>query len=322
MLYPLRFHPFYKRYLWGGRRFETSLGKSLPPGNDYAESWEICDHGADQSIVAWGPLAGRTLAGLIAEHGRDLLGRHHPRPQFPLLAKFLDVTQTSSVQVHPNDVQAAKLNPPDSGKTEAWVILETEPESLIYAGLKPGVKRADLEAAVQQGRCQEFLHFFHPQVGDCVYLPAGTVHCLGRGLLVAEIQQASNTTFRLFDWKRLGPDGKPRPLQIQQALDVIDYQRGPVNPQLEQTTDRAAAKRLVAGEKFVLDRCSFDAACEIGGDDRFHILTVLEGSLRMEGDPAPAPMSRGATALIPAALGKVRLSPQNNVVALDAFLPE
>src|SRR3989304_1162494 len=107
MLYPLRFHPFYKQYIWGGRRLETSLGKVLGSGNNYAESWEICDHGTDQSVVAWGHLAGKTLTSLVAEHGRELLGRHYPRPHFPLLLKFLDAAQTISVQVHPNDAQAA-----------------------------------------------------------------------------------------------------------------------------------------------------------------------------------------------------------------------
>lgn len=178
-LYPLRFHPLYKRYLWGGRRLETALGKPLPPGDNYAESWEICDHGADQSVAAWGPLAGKTLASLVREYGRQLLGRHHPKSQFPLLVKFLDAAQSLSVQVHPNDVQAAGLNPPDSGKTEAWIVLEAEPESRIYAGLKAGVKRSDLERAVREGRCEDCLHYFHPQIGDCVYSPAGTIHALG-----------------------------------------------------------------------------------------------------------------------------------------------
>jgi mannose-6-phosphate isomerase len=139
MLYPLRFHPIYKRYMWGGRKFETSLGKALGPGGNYAESWEISDHGGDQSVVAWGPLEGVTLAALVAGDGGELLGRRHPQSRFPLIAKFLDAQQPLSLQVHPNDAQAAGLNPPDFGKTEAWIVLEAEAESQIYAGLKPGV---------------------------------------------------------------------------------------------------------------------------------------------------------------------------------------
>jgi len=322
MLYPLRFHPVYKRYLWGGRKFETFLGKSLPPGENYAESWEICDHFPDQSLVARGPLAGVTLTALVAQHGRELLGKHYPQSRFPLIVKFLDAAKTLSVQVHPNDAQAARLNPPDFGKTEAWVILEAEPESLIYAGLKPGIDRQDLETAVREGRCQDCLHSFHPQAGDCVYLPAGTVHALGAGLLVAEIQQSSDTTFRLFDWNRLGPDGKSRPLRVEQALNVINYQMGPVNPRQPRAANRAGVSRLVDCEKFVLDRWAFDCPCEIGGDDCCHILVVLEGLLEIEGDSALSPVSAGGTALLPACLGPVRLTPQKKVVALDVFLPD
>jgi mannose-6-phosphate isomerase len=322
MLYPLRFQSLYKQYLWGGRKFETTLGKSLGPGENYAESWEICDHGADQSLVAWGPLAGMTLAALVARNGSELLGRNHPQARFPLIAKFLDAQQPLSLQVHPNDAQAAKLNPPDFGKTEAWIVLEAEPGSQVYAGLKSGVDRTVLESAVRQGRCQDYLHYFHPQAGDCIYLPAGTVHSLGAGLLVAEIQQASDTTYRLFDWNRLGPDGKLRPLHIEQGLSVINYQIGPVNPQQPQTVDCAGASRLVSCDKFVLDRRTFDASCQIGGDERFHILIILDGSVRIEGDPAITPMSRGDTALLPACLGPVRLVPQTSTIALDAYLPD
>jgi mannose-6-phosphate isomerase len=322
MLYPLHFQPLYKQYMWGGRKFETSLGRVLGPGENYAESWEICDHGADQSVAAWGPLAGATLGQLVAQHGQDLLGRNHPQTRFPLIAKFLDARQTLSVQVHPNDAQAARLNPPDSGKTEVWIILEAEAEGLIYAGLKPGVDRPALESAVREGRCEDCLHSFHPKAGDCVFLPAGTVHSLGAGLLAAEIQQSSDTTFRLFDWNRLGPDGKPRLLHIEQGLQVVDYKTGPVNPQRSQAADRAGASRLVACDKFVLDRLAFDAPRKIGGDNRCHILIILQGSLLVEGDPAMAPMSRGSTALIPACLDRVRLIPQKSVTALDAYLPD
>jgi mannose-6-phosphate isomerase len=322
MLYPLRFQPLYKQYIWGGRKFETSLGRALDPGENYAESWEICDHATDQSVVCHGPLAGVTLAELVARHGRELLGRNHPQPRFPLIAKFLDARQTLSVQVHPNDAQAARLNPPDSGKTEAWVILEADAEGQIYAGLKPGVDRPTLEHAVRNGLCADCLHSFHPQAGDCVFLPAGTVHSMGAGLLAAEIQQSSDTTFRLFDWNRPGPDGKPRPLHIEQGLQVVNYEIGPVNPQQAQATDRAGASRLVACDKFMLDRFTFDAPRDIGGDDRCHILIILEGSLLVEGDPSLSPMYRGNTSILPACLGRVGLIPQNRVVALDAFLPD
>jgi mannose-6-phosphate isomerase len=266
-------------------------------------------------------LAGATLGELVEERGSELLGRHHPQDRFPLLLKFLDATRTLSVQVHPDDARAARLDPPDLGKTEAWVVLAADPGSTIYAGLKPGVGREALAVAIRHRRCQELLHRFQPEVGDCVFIAAGTVHALGEGLLVAEIQQSSDTTYRLFDWNRAGPDGVPRPLHVEQGLEAIDYDRGPVGPQRPQATDRAGVSRLVACEKFVLDRWRFDAPEPAGGDRRCHIITVLEGSLRVEHDPTGREIPPGGTVLLPAERGQVELSPQGTTVLLDAYLP-
>jgi mannose-6-phosphate isomerase len=320
-LYPLHFRPLFRRYLWGGRRLGTLLGKPIGPEDDYAESWEICDRGPDQSVVEQGRLAGVTLGQLVRERGEELLGRHHPQGRFPLLLKFLDAHRTLSVQVHPDDARAALLDPPDLGKTEAWVVLAAEPGSTIYAGLRPGVGREALAEAIRQRRCQELLHQFQPEVGDCVFLPAGTVHALGEGLLVAEIQQASDTTYRLFDWNRLGPDGRPRPLHIERGLEAVDYGLGPVGPRRPQETDRRGVSRLVACDKFVLDRSRFGAARPAGGDRRCHIISVMEGSVEVTGDPAGSPILPGGTVLLPAVLGEVELRPPARAVLLDAYLP-
>lgn len=320
-LYPLRFKPIFRQYIWGGRKLGDVLGKPIGPEGVYAESWEIVDHGADQSVVAAGPLAGTTLGELSRQRGRDLLGLDHPDPSFPLLLKFLDAAQTLSVQVHPNDEQAARLDPPDRGKTEAWVVLEAEPEAVIYAGLQRGADRAALARAIEAGRCEECLHRFHPEPGDCVFIPAGTVHALGKGLLVAELQQASDTTYRLFDWNRVGADGKPRELHVEQALEVIDFDRGPVGPQEPEPTNRPHVSRLVECEKFLLDRWRVASSQTLGGDDRAHVLAVLEGSLSVEGDPAVTPLKRGDVALLPASVGPIRLQPSTTTVLLDAYLP-
>ncbi len=320
-LYPLRFRSLFRRYIWGGRRLGTLLGKPIGPEDDYAESWEICDRGPDQSVVEGGPWAGATLGQLVHERGEELLGRHYPRDRFPLLLKFLDAARTLSVQVHPDDARAARLDPPDLGKTESWVVLAAEPGSTIYAGLKPGVGREALDEAIRGGRCRELLNQFQPEVGDCVFLPAGTVHAMGEGLLVAEIQQASDTTYRLFDWNRLGADGKPRPLRIEEGLEVIDYDRGPVGPQQPQKTGRPGVSRLVECEKFILDRWHFDAPGPAGGDRRCHIIAVLEGLLRVGRDPTGRAVPLGGTVLLPAGLGQVELSPQGSTVLLDAYLP-
>ncbi|HEY3391738.1 MAG TPA: type I phosphomannose isomerase catalytic subunit [Lacipirellulaceae bacterium] len=321
VLPPLRFKPILREALWGGRRL-AELGKPLGGGENYSESWEIVDHGADQSVVVDGPLAGAMLHELVTDHGESLLGRHHGRKQFPLLVKFLDCQRTLSVQVHPNDAQAARLNPPDSGKTEAWVILAAERGSKIYAGLKPGVDRSELERAVAKGECEKCLQVFEPKVGDCVFIEAGTVHALGAGLLIAEFQQASDTTFRLFDWNRVDRDGRPRPLHIQESLDTIDYRRGPVNPIVPCPGESPHVERLVACDKFILDRLKLEALQQLDVYDRFHILTVIDGDVGVYAGVEQSRLRRGDTLLIPACTREVQFVPQGRAVLLDMYLPK
>jgi mannose-6-phosphate isomerase len=331
-LYPLLFRPILKRYLWGGRRLGTALGKPLGEGADYAESWEVVDHGADQSVVANGPLAGMTLGQLVVDHGDELLGRHAerhggrslqrgPQPRFPLLFKFLDCQRDLSVQVHPDDAAAARLDPPDLGKTEAWVILDAQPGSRVYAGLRPGIDRLALASAVARGQIEQCLHSFEPRIGDCIFIAAGTVHALGAGLLVAEIQQASDTTYRLFDWNRVGPDGKPRPLHIDQALDAIDYSAGAVSPGRPQATNWPFVERLAACDKFVLDRWRIDEARPLAADDRCHILSVTRGGASVRWLDTAFSLSVGQTVLVPADCRDVALVPERPCELLDMCLP-
>lgn len=320
-LYPLQFEPILRRYLWGGRRLADALGKPLGEGDDYAESWEICDRAGDQSAVAAGPLRGKTLGELTRTRGQELMGRHWPVLRFPLLFKFLDAQKTLSVQVHPRDEHAAQLNPPDFGKTEAWVVLDAQPGSLIYAGLKRGFDRAALERELHRGTCELCLHRFEPKPGDCVFLPAGMVHAIGEGLLIAEIQQSSDVTYRLFDWNRLGADGRPRDLHIEQSLEVIDFSLGPAAPQRPHTTERIGVERLVECDKFVLDRCTLSSAQAIGGDDRCHIIALVDGEIEIVGDGKTQRLQKGHTALLPASLGCVQMVPKGWAVLLDVYLP-
>lgn len=320
-LYPLRFRQVFRRYLWGGRRLESALGKQLGPGDDYAESWEVVDHGTDQSVVDAGPLAGTSLHELVRHHGHDLLGIHHPQDRFPLLFKFLDAHKNLSVQVHPDDEQAAQLDPPDLGKTEAWVILHADPGSVVYAGLKRGFDRAAFEREILRGTAELCLHRIQPQSGDCLFIPAGTIHALGAGLVVAEIQQASDTTFRLYDWNRVGPDGSPRPLHIEQGLAVSDFDRPPASLQTPQPTDRDHVERIVECDKFVLDRWRFDHTQSLGRDQRFHILAVVQGEVRAEGDPSGEPLGAGQTMLVPASVGACELVTDQETTLLDMYLP-
>jgi mannose-6-phosphate isomerase len=318
---PLRLQPILREYLWGGRRLGTELGKAIGDSTRAAESWEVVDHGADQSVVVDGPFAGKTLHQLVAHESAALLGRHNPRPQFPLLFKFLDCQQTLSVQVHPNDAQAAKLQPTDLGKTEAWVILAADPGSKVYAGLKPGVDRSMLERELARGKCDVCLHEFEPRVGDCVLIEAGTVHALGAGLLVAEIQQASDTTYRLFDWNRVDRDGKPRELHIAQALETIDFARGPVNPVTPEATNAPGVERLVACDKFILGRRTLRAPQSIPSDDRFHILAVVDGGVDLHSAANTQALKRGDTVLIPASSQGAEIAGQGRATVLDMYLP-
>ena len=295
-MYPLQFRPTFRDYLWGGRRLQEVLGKQLPEGPHWAESWEIVDHGADQSIVSNGPLSGTTLGELTRTYGNSLLGPDAPQDRFPLLFKFLDCCQDLSLQVHPDDAGGAKLAPPDRGKTEAWVILDADPGAKLWAGLRQGVQRQDVEQAISDDRLVDLLHVIEPRTGDCIFVPAGVPHALGQGLLVAEIQQASNTTFRLFDWNRVGPDGKPRALHIQQGLDAIDYQQGPRCVQSPQH-EGEGAELLVACDKFELRRWSGATPRALGTTDRFQILAVLAGNVDVQDAGS---LQKGQTLLNPA----------------------
>lgn len=322
ILPPLRFRPILRDYLWGGQRLATEFGKPLGPSKRAAESWEIVDHAADQSLVSTGPLAGRTLHELVCNYGLALLGQQAAPEQFPLLFKLLDCQRTLSVQVHPNDTQAALLSPPDLGKTEAWVVLAAEPGSKIYAGLRPGIDRATLEHAVANGTCADCLHAFEPQVGECLLIEAGTLHALGEGLLVAEIQQASDTTYRLFDWNRLDADGKPRALHVEQALDTIDFSRGPVNPTQPTATTTPGVVRLATCEKFVVDRRTAGSTQQLPPDDRFHILAVIEGQATIRAAEETYAVRRGETLLLPAERAATELLLSDEAVVLDMYLPE
>lgn len=302
MLPPLLFSPLYRRYLWGGRRFAAAFGRPLPPGDDYAESWELVDRGDDQSVVRAGPLTGVPLRRIVEERSAELFGRARPAA-FPLLFKFLDAHRVLSVQVHPDDARATRLVPPDRGKTEAWYVVAAEPGALIYAGLREGVGPEDFAAAIRTGTCADVLHSFAPAAGDCVFIPAGTVHAIGAGLLVAEIQQSSDVTYRLFDWNRSGPDGRPRPLHVDAGVEAVT-RRGPVDAVVPRPTADPVARRLVGCEFFTLDEVRPAGGWRCGRDGGCHFLVVLEGTLRLPDRWDLPPLHAGDCVLVPATTGE------------------
>jgi mannose-6-phosphate isomerase len=325
---PLTFEPILKRIRWGGRRLGTVLGKPVGPEDDYAESWELADYERDQSIVAEGPYRGWTLSRLVAEEGAALLGRHRGLARFPLLIKFIDAMDRLSVQVHPDDQAAQRLGVGPNGKTEAWVILDAAPQSRIFAGLKPGVDRQSLAAHLERGTVEECLHSYPAKSGDCVFIRAGTVHTIGDGILLAEVQQTSNVTFRLYDWGRLGTDGKPRPLHIKEAMECIDFDLGPVDPVIPRLVadESDRPEELVRCEHFVLRRHRLAQPLALPHDDRFRILIPLSGAVDVEAPGYRKRLAVGGTILIPAdATGVVLSSAESSKVGpatlLEAFLP-
>ena len=218
-LYPLTFHPVFKDYPWGGRNLETILGRQLPAGI-VAESWEIAAHPNGSSVVANGPLAGTELAAVMAAWGEKLVGRRNAdalaRSRFPLLIKLLDANRWLSVQVHPDDTYAL-THEGEWGKTEMWVVLHAEPGAELIYGFDRPVDKTVFAQAIQQGEIDPWLHRVPVRVGDVIFVPTGAIHALGPGIIIAEIQQNSDTTYRVYDW------GRPRPIHVQQALDVLDF---------------------------------------------------------------------------------------------------
>lgn len=323
MLYPLRFEPILKRLIWGGRRLETVLGKSLGEGDDYAESWEIADHRMDVSQVADGPLAGQGLRSLVREWGLALLGPAvGPCEQFPLLVKFLDAHRDLSVQVHPDDERGRRLVD-DNGKTEVWVVVHAEPGSKIYAGLREGVTRERFADALKQNQVEPLLHRFPARPGDCVFIPSGTVHAIGAGVLMAEVQQMSDATFRVYDWGRLGADGRPRPLHIAEALESTDFDAGRVDPVRPEAEPIPGGTRepLVTCPYFALDRLRLQRPDRVGSHERFTILLGLSGASEIHHAGQSYPLRRGETLLLPAEVGPCEVVPHDEAAILTCVTP-
>ncbi len=222
MLYPLVFDPILKERVWGGRNLERLFGKVLPEGRRVGESWEISDRPGDVSVVANGPLAGKDLRWLMERHRAELLGNAADQgSHFPLLIKILDAQEDLSLQVHPPAHKAAALG--GEPKTEMWYVVDATATAAFYAGLKRGVTRADFIRRLADGSVAECFHRLAVTRGDSLFLPSGRVHAIGAGNVIFEIQQNSDTTYRVFDWNRVGLDGRPRELHVEQSLESIDF---------------------------------------------------------------------------------------------------
>ena len=286
--------------VWGGRKLSERLNKSLPSNQPYGESWELHDTAA----VANGPFSGMNLRELARRCGSDLLGAgNDPADGFPLLAKFIDANDWLSIQVHPNDIQARALEAEPRGKTEAWVVLQADLGARLVIGVQRGITGQQLAEAIRENQLEKMLVYAEVKEGNVLYIPANTIHALGPGILIYEIQQSSDITYRLYDWGRLGLDEQPRELHIDKGTGVANLDSLPSVRQPE-------SDLLVDGDYFRTWRHALkDDTFEVAPDGRFQALSCIGGWLRVEADGHEAiELRTGETGLIPACLDLFRIS--------------
>jgi mannose-6-phosphate isomerase len=324
-LYPLKFEPQYQYRTWGGRRLETLLGATLPGQGPIGEAWLLSDRTEHASIVANGRLKGRTLTQLWSRWPEELLGARVRRTEhFPLLLKFLDVRGVLSVQVHPSDQQTAYLPAGDSGKTEAWVVLNSTARSRIYAGLTPGATPAILRQALASGSVADHLESFAPPTGDAVLVPAGVVHSL-RDVMVFEVQENSDVTFRLYDWNQVDAvTHEKRPLQIEAALACIDFSQGAIAATIPEimTTVPLVRERLIECDHFTLWRMRSTSAFTVGVAGAPRVLVCVAGWGSVRHDGIDYPLQTGEVLLLPANVGECVCTPADSMTLLDIALPD
>lgn len=313
-LSPLTFHPIFKEKPWGGRKMERLVGKSLPEGAKIGESWELSDFGEDVSIVASGPLQGMSLRELMHQWPEALLGPDmNSCPRFPIMIKFVDAHETLSLQVHPGD-EYAKLHEGEPwGKNEMWYVMDAEPGSELILGFKKPMSREELMRAMDE---DDFIHLFHQlkvKRDDAIFVPAGCVHALKKGLFVCEIHQTSDLTYRLYDWGRKDEKGMARPLHLKKALECLDYSL--CNQGLLEgiCKDEGAEVRtlLLSCPSFAVERVDLREPChEENHLGRFQVLIQVAGGAWLEAEGHEGlKLRKGQVVLIPASIKRYSLRP-------------
>lgn len=271
---PITFTPLYMPRVWGGRMLESEYGRALPDDSPYGESWEIVDREEEQSIVAEGEFTGRSLHELWTERREEIFGIGLPdSPRFPLLIKVLDARDDLSIQVHPPAAIAPALG--GEPKTEMWYIAKADAGAKLYAGLKAGITRDEFETALGDGSVAEVVHSLEPRSGESIFIPSGRLHAIGAGFLIHEIQQNSDTTYRVFDWNRMGLDGKPRELHVEESLRSIDFNDD------EPGMDAPSGTVIAECDHFRVEKLELGTGDPAGNarDDRFSIFSIAEGEV-------------------------------------------
>lgn len=328
MLYPLRFRPVYLSKIWGGEHLATLPNRDTEGLSKVGESWEISGVEGQVSVVSEGPLTGKSLDDLIERWGADLLGHRVMAvhgSQFPLLFKLLSSAQDLSLQVHPNDEQAGRMVAPGAlGKTEMWVVLKADPGACLYNGFVEGYDGADLQERTHEGRLMEVIHRCDVRVGDVFYIPAGRVHTIGAGLLIAEIQQSSDTTYRIDDFGRLDDQGKLRALHLNEALEVMRCD-GPGRPAVPQPLEELPGHLLARGPYFECNRMALARGQMLNrqhdGLDSLVVLMILQGMAVLDHDGGQTVVRSIETLMLPAAEPSYRMHAQEDTVWLEIYLP-
>ena len=315
----MRFVPIYKEKVWGGRKLERFVGRKIPPGVPIGESWEISDHGGDVSSVANGPLAGASLRECIGEDPEAVLGKSIAArgwDRFPLLVKLIDAADRLSVQVHPGDAYAARNEAGEWGKTEIWFVMQADEGAELICGLTEGVDRKAFERAIEEGRVSECLARVKVSEGDVVFIPAGRVHAIGAGNLILEIQENSDVTYRVYDWDRMGMDGRPRELHIRKAVEVIDFadEGGALVRKVWEEAEGVRRAPLTDCRYFRITQLDIPERWESACDgERFVILSTVRGSARLRwGDGGEMTIAAGDNILLPAAMGAFTVEAEGN----------
>jgi len=322
-LYPLKFKTIFKDKIWGGKKIKTYLGKDFTPLPNCGETWEISGVKADVSIIANGPLSGSSLSDLLAQEKENLVGKKVYQTfgnEFPLLVKFIDANDDLSIQVHPND-ELAKERHGSFGKTEMWYIIQADEGATLISGFNQKMDKALYLKKFNDGKLTEILNKEAAEAGDVFFLPAGRVHTIGKGLLLAEIQQTSDITYRIYDFDRVDDQGNPRELHTDEALDAIDYKHYD-----SYKTDYKEAKNevveLVSCKYFSTNIMDFtgDTSRDYSKLDSFVIHVCLEGSYILNYGAEELPVNMGDCILIPANTGKIQLKTNKGFKILESYI--
>jgi len=322
--YPLKFRPIFKDKIWGGQKIKTELNKDFSPAENCGETWEISGVPGNISIVSEGPLVGTSLPELIDTYQGKLVGEKVYQKEgnkFPLLVKFIDANRDLSIQVHPNDELAMKRHQ-SLGKTEMWYIFQADPGARLIVGFNQPLDRQKYLEYFQSGRLMEVLNQEVVNPDDVFFVPAGRVHTIGKGILLAEIQQTSDVTYRIYDFDRVDKNGKSRELHTEEALDALDYKHySQYKTAYDQSTNKAVS--MVDSDYFTVNRLYFEVETTRTYHhlDSFVIYVCVDGKLQVKWDGQHITMEKGEAVLIPATIKEVNLVPSPSFKVLESFVP-